>query len=466
MIAVNEGPPDKALPHLATALDVAAMRTIFEDTVLAGTAHDAEADQAKDQLQIRDCQIERIRYKPGENCLICYRLKICDRRTQVASEQFLCARMYETGGAASRFAKAQRQPLITPKFGRPLTHVPALDMVVWAFPNDRKLAGLPKLVDPTALGEQLQPLIAAGLGREWRIRNLTHDLAHYNPEHTCMVRVQLQLQHGDTGEKQNLVVYGKTYYNDQGAETYQFMRELWDSEARRSGRLRIAQPLGYHPQLKTLWQLGLPGETLLEQNADRACSPDLLCRAAGTLAALHQTPVSRARSSPLNEWVGRLEEMRHWLPRVRPACASHLNGLVDRLVDQAGCLGTQPIATLHGDLHLQNFFVDGGQVALIDLDNLHRGSPWQDVGSFVAGLFYLGLLTKAPDPATHEIIDVFCQAYAQSIPWDVSTAALNWYTAAALINERAFRSVSRLKAGRLDILDDLIELATQVSLRD
>jgi aminoglycoside phosphotransferase (APT) family kinase protein len=125
----------------------------------------------------------------------------------------------------------------------------------------------------------------------------------------------------------------------------------------------------------------------------------------------------------------------------------------------------EPSATLHGDLHLQNFLVDesapaGQRVALIDLDNLSTGSPWRDLGSFCAGLYYRGLVEGVPQVLIQHAIDTFCAAYAQVAPWPLEPQAIGWYTATALLNERAFRTISRMKQGRFDLLDDLIRLAS------
>jgi hypothetical protein len=450
---------DHTLRHLPLALDTAAMQTVFQKSLLREPGEDR-------RFHIRACHIERIRYKPGRNCLICYRLQIEDLVRQVTSEQLLSARLYGVGGSHSRFARAQREALSVSPFGRPLTHIPGLDMVVWAFPNDRKLKGLSRLTDTVYLRTVLlPPLVACHVGPHWGIVTVAHDLVHYNPEHTCMLRVQLQLKHNQTGEQRSLVLYGKTYEGDEGVETYRLMRQLWQRigscDLQPGNHLRVAQPLGYQPALKVLWQRGLPGQALLALESE-----DFLVwleRGAAAVATLHQTRLPCSRSSSVSAWTAKLKEMREWLPAVRPSCRTALEPLVDRLLAQAAYLGEQPLATLHGDLHLQNFFRDGDQVALIDLDNVYLGSPWQDVGSFIAGLLYRGLLAETPGPLLRDMIAAFSRSYQRNVPWRIALWALNWFVAAALINERAFRCVTRLKDGRLDLVDALVALAAQIN---
>jgi hypothetical protein len=451
---------DEHLRHLPVALNTAAMKPILQ-TLLFGSDSSAH---------IRACHIERVRYKPENNCLICYRLEIEDRAAQVRTEQLLTARLYEAGGSHSRFARANQaqangslaQP-VHPALA-PVYHLPALDMVVWVFPHDRKLAGLRQVVDPGHLHRVLLPrLIEEHLGGDWRLATASHAVVHYNPEHTCMIRVQLQAQHRRTGEIRPRVLYGKTYSDDEGAETYRLMSGLWELVSQRPGVLRTAQPLGYMPELKLLWQRGCPGRTLLALGIG---SPEFrvwLERGAAAVAEFHQTQIACQRSGSIDDWVEKLKAMRAWLPAIRESCRPAVETAVDHLIAQRSQIDEQPVATLHGDLHLQNFLCHGEQVALIDLDNVYSGLPWQDVGSLVAGLLYGSLALEMPGRQASELAAVFCEAYQKNVPWRISPQALNWFIAAALIHERAFRCITRLKDGRHDLVDSLVALAAQIS---
>jgi len=449
-------PHDDALPQLAQALDPDAMQAAFEASVFGADA----------RCRVRACQLERIRYKPGKKCLVCYRLQIDDAIGQGTREQLITVRLYQAGGSHSRFARAGRETLVAPKFGRPLTHLPDLDMVAWSFPNDRKLKGLPRLADPAYLrAELLSPLVARHVGANWRIAALTHELAHYNPEHTCTVRVELQLEHNQTGERQSCVLYGKTYYDDEGAKTYEVMRQLWEQQHGAPGGLRIPQPLDYDPKLRLLWQEGLPGQTLTAIEMESSDFPVWLERAAVAVAALHQARVACNRSASLDASVAKLKEMREWLPSVRPSCRPLLEPLVDHLVAHAAFLGEQPNVLLHGDLHSQNFLLVGQEVALIDLDDATCGSPWQDIAGFIASLLHRGLTLWAPGAVLANAVAVFLRSYKQNAPWRIAPQNLNWFVATYLIIQRVAGCVTRLEDGHFDLIDALVALAAQVSDR-
>jgi aminoglycoside phosphotransferase (APT) family kinase protein len=181
------------------------------------------------------------------------------------------------------------------------------------------------------------------------------------------------------------------------------------------------------------------------------------------IAALHSVQVSCARSAGVDDLIAKLRAVTPIVARCRPSCRETLRSVVDRLLAQAGTVPSLPLATLHGDLHLKNFVIDDNQVAVIDLDNVCTGSPFQDLGSLIAGLHYLRALCRTSGQSLREPVESFLRAYERNVRWPVPRPLVSWYVAAALITERAYRCVTRLKAGRLDLIDDLIAIADRIS---
>lgn len=460
---------DETMPRLAIALDPLLMQLHFQ-ALLFADRDTAVAPTDEVKHEVAACEIVRVKYRAREKCVISYRLQICDSCTGENSEQWLCARVFPTGTAESRYHKALREPLTTPAFGSAVMYMPQLDMVVWAFPNDRKIAGLPELmVTAHRENNQLDHIVAAVWGATTSIVAHEAKLIHYVPEHTCTVRVQLTLRDAETVHDHSATFFGKAYYNDEGAETFRLMQSLWQSASLQQGRLRIARPLAYDPATRLLWQEGLPGRTLFTYDLGTAEFDRLLAEAAQAVALLHTAALPCRRQTNQQDWVGLIAPRQQLVAQSCP----HLATAVDTLAVALRCLipspSREPSATLHGDLHLQNFFVDeaamgGGRMALIDLDNLSTGSPWRDLGSFCAGLYYRSLVDSVPQSMMRRSIDGFLRSYAAHVPWALDHQAVNWYIAAALLNERAFRSISRMKEGRLAMVDDFIRIATELLL--
>jgi tRNA A-37 threonylcarbamoyl transferase component Bud32 len=459
MIAAAHLPHDPALPRLADALDQERMQAELAALVEAR----AVPGVGSKRVRVERCRIERVRYKPGRSCLVSYALELRVDDADETCGQILCARMYPPNESASRYAKAARAPLASVAFGAPLAQLPSLDMVVWAFPNERKLASLARLTDDAWLRVRTLPGLVTRLrGPHWHLERSSHDLVHYVPEHTCTVRAVLDACRSD-GLRRRSVVYGKAYWDDGGRHVGEAMRQLSQSRAVQSGSLGIARPLVYDEQDRVLWQEGLEGETLEQRHPDDRIPEATLRRVAGAVASLHGSPVTQLpRLRPrdvLDELRGRADVIAWSRPQLRPALDRLLRAL-SKSLPHAGVA-----ATLHGDLHPKNVFLIGDRVWLIDLDAIRRGPAEHDLASWIACMLYRACLRRAPLDAALAAAREFVDCYEAGRGAFVDARALEWYAAAALVNERAHRVLSRLKSGRLEILDDLVQLALRSSGR-
>ncbi len=367
---------------------------------------------------------------------------------------------YRAGESMNQFAKARQQAIVRTPIGEGLFHLPELESVVRVFPNDRKLAGLPALADFDQLKNKILPeVVNKSFGEEWKIAEARYKQIHYAAERGYTVRADLQLRNQLTVETERQVIFGKTYCAGEASTAWRLTRELWQSEACRQGRLLIPQSLVFQPEIETIWQSGLAGKTLNEFDSDSAEFPALMENAGKSVAELHQSVLQSAPPVTLADLIAKLETAEDLIGSVRPSLRPRLHSVVSRLVKSSGKIGEGPNATLHGDLHLKNFFATGNRVALIDLDCLSLGDPLRDVGSFIASLRYRELLEGK---SCREGIARFVEAYRDGVNREVADFALDWQTAAALIHERAYRCITRLKTGRLEILDDIVDLADQL----
>ncbi len=454
---IQETISDEKLPQMGELMNASRMREIFERELIA--AGDVTAIG-----RIEGCQVIYVKYRPGRNCVVSYRLKISGLETGEVKEQSITALACWQGESHAMYASAQKQSCVSTALGVGLIHLPALETVVWVYPNDRKLTGLAALADSDCLRCLVLPeVVDRGFGNELKIAELTSDLVHYAPERTCTVRVKVGLCNTRTGESESHVLFGKTYCLDEGEAAWKGQQHLWESEARRGGQLLIPQPLAYQVDFKTLWQTGLEGRSLFEYDPQSASFHELLSGAGAAVAALHQIRTPFAPLVTTKGIVIRLKAAEKLLSHIRSPYHEKLRSVVNRLADASDYARAASMATLHGDLHLKNFFVVNDGIALVDLDSLCQGDPLQDVGSFVAALHYRGLLEGRSFNVTEKISGQFIEGYSENAKWKVSEPALYWHIAAALIYERAYRCVTRLKAGRLDILDEIIELARTFS---
>ena len=428
-------------------LNVSLMRQVFERELPAA-------------CRIEDCAIVSTKYRPGKNILIAYQLKIIDLVTGQSRNQLMTLLACSMGDSLDLFASA---------IAKPTFHIPELEAMAWVFPNDRKLTGLAGLIDSVSLSQRFLPeVITRHFGREWRIVDLVIDPIRYRPERVYTVRVKLSLRNARTGDIESRVLFGKTYCLDEGEAAWRLLQILWNSEARKEGRILISDPIAYQSEIKTIWLCGMEGMTLNECDVRSEHFYELMAKTGSTVAGLHRTSIKAAPSVTMSEIIAKFETTAELLGRLRPARREELRSLIEKLVALSDRIGGSFIATLHGDLHLKNLFVTSdriARIALLDLDNLSQGDPLRDLGSFIASLHYCGLIEGWADEVVADISHRFILSYRENVYWEVSEASLNWYIAAALIHERAYRCLTKLTVERVEILDEIIDLASSFAVK-
>ncbi len=454
MIGIREIPYDETLPQLPKVLDASLMLEKFQNTLF-------ETEQSGQRFRVTDCEVVYVKYKPRKPCTVCYQIVIRDTSTNQVHAQLHSARIFESGGSILRYTNAQKRPLIPPCSGKALIHIPEFEMVIWSFPNDRKLGALPQLTDSVLLQEKLLPeLLVRLFGQGWTIDGATTDVMNYVPRYSCTVKVMIQMRSRQLAEKTFLTLYGKTYVDQKSGENaYAVMQELWKTDARKSGEFRMAQPAWYDPTRNIFWQFAVPGTTLLQYDMKSPQFAKLLDKAGGTIATLHTLPVTETAHIRLEDRVSRLQHSNLALSHLKPHVIQLLQNIVTLLIDQVEGLEDQPETTLHGDLHFKNFIVDGASVAMIDLDEIGRGSPFHDVGSCVSFLFHQGLEAGLAGSRIEELVQVFVQGYQRHVAWDVTEPVLRWYVVAALIDERVNRCLKKAKPGTVEQVERLLALA-------
>ena len=449
MVTARLVPTDPVLPFLAVAVDAQVMGGLFEQHLRERHGTD---------IEVIACEIERVKYRPQRNCIIGYKLKLRDAMGE--REQRLCAGIYQPDDAAARYEKALLAASVATVDFAPVTFIRLLNMVLWAFPNERKLNALPLLSDASQLRENLLPeVVHARWGEGWEIVELSATISNYFPEHTCCVSFSLTLNNAQSGLQRSWDILGKTCYDDSGAQTYRHMAALWDKPSK---DVAYARPIAYQCKQRLLWQERVPGVTLHSLLVSGMADNGLLIRVARAVAALHSTTVAHASRVKLSDLIERLAAAKKIIAAAYPHCAAELHRTVDALVDNAGDLNSDHVGTWHGDLHSKNILVSSAQIYFIDMDRVAVGPPLADLGSFLAELVYRGNLDGEPIQAMQPALNAIVAAYRARVSWPVPENDVAWFTASALIYERALRCVTSLKPGRNDSVGNLVAVAARI----
>jgi Ser/Thr protein kinase RdoA (MazF antagonist) len=397
------------------------------DVVGRALAREAGLDGA---LEVERCVRVRAKYRAGESLRVVYRLTASGR------DHWLVARSY-TGARAER---AVREGLTSAFPAGPLRAVTAVAElgVFYAFPNDRKLAGLPLLAGGPAL-----ELLTGHTG-------VQTELVAWAPEASATARCRAA-----DGE---VVAYAKVYNDDQARRT-QATHEAFTLAGERAGADAplVAGVLGCSPARGAIAIAPVPGPTLLALHGD--ARGRALERLGAALAALHgyDAPAGTPIFDRLDD--ERLTTAADVVARARPDVADAAHALARALHDRA----PRGAATccLHGDPHPGNVIAAGERVALVDLDHVALGPAAADLARILAGLT-IERLGGWLDPATErELARRVLDGYAAVRPLPAADE-LAWHAAASLLARHALPAVSRVRERALEQLPATLAAAAEL----
>ena len=369
---------------------------------------------------IDSCEKQRIKYRIGESLRVLYRLSVNGSVQLVAAKAF-AGPYVET---ASEFSQRQLTEFVDSN----------IRAAFWMFPDDRKIKHLGLLLErPETL--------ASVLAGEWR----HSECVAYVPEKCATVRCQ-------NGAGEN-IAYAKMYAAAEGRSVGEIYLQL------SSACTRVVKPLEYSKSHNLLLLEAIQGNRISDLE-DKDLS-DGFAGLAEALAALHSTPIPTQLPRFRRHDPDRLRNCVRIIGIARPDVAAVAAEVGHELC--ATVPREEPPVCLHGDVHPKNGIASNGFVTLIDLDQSGTGPAAADLGSLLALLHYnwrIGLITRSRE---RELANAFLDAYAgtSQLP---AQGSLNWHTAAALLSERALRSVNRIRPEGLNHLSQILKDAGEILL--
>jgi len=359
---------------------------------------------------IEDCERLRTKYRVGTSLRVLYNLRGSGRSYRIAARAF--PRTRQVGNQSTSSAEL---------------NAPELNTTFWIFPHDRKIKNLAVLNN---IPDELRNIE----GRTW----LKSRIVAHAPEKSVTAQC--------LDQNEQVIAYAKIYAGDEGRqifETYTHVAKTRD--------VQIPRAIAYSERHHLLLLEAVDGVPL----SMVAQSEDSFFRLGKALKSLHRInpPSSLPRATRLTpEAVVRATAT---ISEARPDVADLVQHLSAKLIAQY--TESKP-SFLHGDVHPKNIFLNEESLYLLDMDQAAIGAATADLGSVIAGL-YCDACTGSRSVRQASVLK---RALLAGYDTQQHSPELRWHIAAALLQERALRSVTRIRTATLQKLPEILLTAEAV----
>ena len=360
------------------------------------------------------------------------------------------------GGHSKKvFKKLPPTPLTSPAFGKPLVHLPNLDMIIWAFPNDPKLHHLPKLLDMQTVQNTLPLSMERKSTLDWlhQIGDIRSNLVRYKPESRCTIRYDLREKTHSTSSAH--AIYAKTFADECSTSVFQGNEYFWEQSLADSRGFTVAKPLGLTKEINTVWQDGIYGYSLRKM-INRTNFHDLLTIVGKNLAVFHKSRLMMKRIMSHKDRVIEARKQSAKIYQAFPERKKSLCSFLLELEEQITDFSSAPTSVIHGDFHLEQLMLSNHRIVLCDFDDLAQGDPLQDVADFLAQLYFYGYTPDFIALMTRS----FCLAYGCHVEWEISQERVRWHMQIQFIR-KACRELLQLQPGWNRRMEHFLMLAQQ-----
>lgn len=266
---------------------------------------------------------------------------------------------------------------------------------------DPALPALQDIIDPVAARDLLQQVIVDAGYADAAVTRCRPHVVRYKPGSRCTVVVEVDYDHANGNRPGPDPIVIKTHQGDKGQTAWAAMTALWQSPLARQGIVTLAEPLGYEPERRILFQGPIPEDCTLKELARTALADgsngqldrlrEELVRTGHALAALHQSSTTYGETATLD---GELTELREVVSRLSfsvPSLEAAAKSLLTRVEELSVEFPAEGSVPSHHDFRPAQVLLHAGKVGFIDFDGASMAEPALDLGRFRAKLRDIGI---------------------------------------------------------------------------
>lgn len=371
---------------------------------------------------------------------------------------------------AEEYKALSKKIKVTPAQGRAAVLVPEANLVLLAFPNDRKLRLLSEEGWHAELKAQWRRARknAGKRLKKWKLKASRVEVLRYVPDKRFTMRCHVLLKKRNGRERKFSFIAKQLTDYRKARRLFNALVDLeksWTArgQAATAGTappVRFPRALGWHQERAMILLEDLPGKNLEQALPEIDLAKTL--QTAGEMLALFHTSAKRVHKkitpqSEIKEVRAALRELAAAAPELRPRLRNLLAGLKNNMPH-----GHEPPVLLHGTFRLNHIFVHDGRLALLDLDSMRMGPPAYDVANFFASLYYFEAEQRITAAQRRGIMQNFSRGYSQQAAHSPAPAAVFWFLASLLINKQAEKYATHFHAGRAEKIAAMLALAENV----
>jgi thiamine kinase-like enzyme len=420
--------------------------------------------------EITELEISRV-WRPRKRIRVLYQLALSAPNNQVWRQTY-AGFSVPAGRFPGEYKSILRQGRMLPSLGRAVVAVPEAELVLLAFPNDRRMHLLSEKECQRWLKRHLPEVLGnVAEGEAWQVQETKLEMLRYVPDKRFTVRCRATIT-AKSGLEKKVSFIAKQLNNRKKAKMlYRHLislRGAWsDGEIhRRTGRasqrgtqslLRIPRALGLYEKRAVVFLEEIAGKNLAETLPEIDLGH--VIGHVGELLAIFHSAQKRVKKKISRE--SELAEVR-WAIRTIAGMIPNLRRRLKRLYKKFQVIGREndaPVVLLHGTFRLNHIFIRNGELSLVDLDSLRMGHPAYDLSNFLSSLYYFEAQRRISLFQRRNIARYFLEGYVSRAPRVTSPKAVMWFLVSLLINKQGNKYVTHLHEDREEKVEQMLTLA-------
>ncbi|MFQ5629644.1 MAG: phosphotransferase family protein [bacterium] len=365
---------------------------------------------------------------------------------------------------ATEYEKTLKSSRVLPPFGRAVTLVPEANLVLAAYPNDRKM----KLLQKGDLANWLPKNIKKISGNTINgveVASGSVEPLRYVPDKRFTSRCSFMLKNGDARSDQTISFIAKQLSDAWKAKRlFNGLKSLEKAFVARNATkmdftypVRIPRPLALFEDKPVVFIEEIPGKNL-KYALPQIDLRENMFKVGALLANFHKADKRVPKKITQRNEIAEVRSAAYLIRKTFPGMSKKVRAFF-RKFQSVDWQDGAPKVLLHGSYRLNHIFIHDGELALLDLDSIRMGPPAYDVGNFLSSLYYLEAQGRFEGKTREAIQRHFLHGYAKHTKYRVHPRSVLWFLASLLINKQAYKYVAHSHEDREQKVEMMFGLA-------